>query len=358
MTPLLESHGLRKPPLHVPLFVSKPDLPLIKRTWDLLNLTTAPSVGASHSSSRHSTCSLNASVFQHILCGNILKYENNLRHQINTHSLVDYDNVHMLLLDLDIEAHEVALIRESYQTDSIVQLISLYVLHKQLEAASLVVDRFAKIHRRVWDISLFQYVIMGESLILLLIEILGRLQFPTETEAAWLRFWNGLLAHLLSRATDPTLDIPIINTSTSNNLGIDPAQALLSNLKINSQTTTSLFNRNSVAPTHARRMSMVSLDRQVSDDSSKSDLVLSLQDPDTDTSSVVTVHQLPEAEKHTIDAIEEHDDDDAYDYLNSFEETASPKKPARKKSLVLDPRLSRTLTKDKRASKADNCTIM
>ncbi|CUM53389.1 unnamed protein product [Debaryomyces tyrocola] len=149
-----------------------------------------------------------------------------------------------------------------------------------------------KICSRIWNFDVNHYNLIGEALVLTILEHVGRNEFSTELEFTWLKFYNKVSQLLQSEGEDSFFDLPVLEETPRS--------------RFTSDTTT------------------------LSTISPKS----SINFPDDD---IYSVRELPSVEQD-LDAFnllngideEEEEDDDSYDLINVFgysqPEIKSPKK--------------------------------
>lgn len=135
-----------------------------------------------------------------------------------------------------------------------------------------------KICSRIWNFDTSDYNLIGEALVLTILEQIGRDHFSPELELTWLKFYNKLSQLLQSEGEDPLFDLPVLEETPR--------------IRIPSDTTT----LSTISPTS------------------------SINFPDDD---IYSVRELPSVEQdldafNPLNGIEEEDDDDSYDLINVF----------------------------------------
>lgn len=244
--------------------------------------------------------------FQHKLCANILSYEAGFRQSHLSMTTVDSE--------IDLEAFDA--IKSTYQTESMIQLLTftIYNLSNINEAWYTTITKFARINSRIWEIGQFQYVIIGECLIQTILEQLGRTKFSCNTEIIWLQFLNQLIRLLIYRSQEPQFDIPIIqNYHTTQSSKHD--NDILHQLK-----HTKLTTFNDTHSTFMRSVRSKSISSFGDDGARSASSVLSLKLQDDESSSISTIEQSPRPvdTKRSLELSDSSNDDESYDYLNSF----------------------------------------
>lgn len=284
--------------------------------------------------------------FQYKLCANILKYEVNFRDQLKYSDKLFYNNTTMLSIDSEIEKEELETIKATYQTESMIQMLTftIYNLMNITESWYSTITKFARINSRIWDIGQFQYTIIGESMILTIIEHLGRAKFPSDLEAVWLKFFNKLMNVLLYRSQELMFDTPIIHNYHTTHISPKHESNFLHQLKLNRSTNLNklmtindtfnsrIYSHNS-QNSQDSMSSVNSISISSGDDSTRSgSSVLSLKLEDHETSSISTIEQSPKKPERKmsshstllndsdIEYTSSSNEDESYDYLNSFDD--------------------------------------
>lgn len=67
-----------------------------------------------------------------------------------------------------------------------------------------------KICSRIWNFDMNDYNVIGEALVLTILEQVGRDHFSPELELTWLKFYNKLSQLLQSEGEDPLFDLPVL----------------------------------------------------------------------------------------------------------------------------------------------------
>lgn len=244
--------------------------------------------------------------FQHKLCANILSYE----------ARIHQSHVSISAADSEIDLEALHTIKSTYQTESMIQLLTftIYNLTTIDEAWYTTITKFARINSRIWEIGQFQYVIIGECIIQTILEQLGRTRFSCNTEIIWLQFLNKLISLLVHRSLEPQFDIPMIqNYHTTQSSKHD--NDFLHQLK-----HTKLTTFDDTHSTHMRSVRSQSISSLGDDGSRSASSVLSLKLQDDESSSISTIEQSPRPidTKRSLDLSDSSNDDESYDYLNSF----------------------------------------
>lgn len=149
-----------------------------------------------------------------------------------------------------------------------------------------------KICSRIWNFDVSHYTLIGEALVLTILEQVGRDQFSPQLELTWLKFYNKLSQLLQSEGEDPFFDLPVLEETPRNRFPSD-------------STTLSTISPKS-----------------------------SINFPDDD---IYSVRELPSVEQdldafNLLNEIDEEEADGSYDLINAFghdqPEIKSPKKKA------------------------------
>mmetsp|Transcript_7406 Transcript_7406/g.9183 ORF Transcript_7406/g.9183 Transcript_7406/m.9183 type:complete len:337 (+) Transcript_7406:300-1310(+) len=166
-----------------------------------------------------------------------------------------------------------------YHLPDLIRLISniIYDLENIHNNASGVIAT-AKICSRVWNYELSHCKLVGEALILTILDQVGRNRFSTELEYTWLKFYNILSNLLQTEGEDPFFDFPILEETSRSRF---PSDTL---------TLSTISPRSSI------------------------------NFPDDD---IYSIRELPSVDQdlggfNLLNGIDEEDEDDSYDLINVF----------------------------------------
>lgn len=136
--------------------------------------------------------------FHYQLCGNIRRFEQRT---------ASGDTV---LADPDIGLDDMRVVATTYQITEMVGLVGLVLAtfssigSSGAGTVSYMVTKVSKTNARMWGFSATHYVILGESLVATMVEMLGRTRFSTAVEICWIDFYNRLARIVLERGKDPS----------------------------------------------------------------------------------------------------------------------------------------------------------
>lgn len=154
------------------------DADVLRSAWDALNVHTFE--------------------FHYQLCGNIRKFEE------------EPTSVATVLADPDIGYEDMRIVATTYQVTEMVNLVGLVLATFSSSGCSgagtvsHMVAKTSKINSRLWGFGVKHYVILGESLVATMVEILGRSRFSTAIEVRWIDFYNRFASIVLERGRDPS----------------------------------------------------------------------------------------------------------------------------------------------------------
>lgn len=183
-----------------------------------------------------------------------------------------------------IETDKFDIVRYDYQLAAILQLLSFIICNLgTLSCYSSIILDLSHISSRIWNFDANHYNIVGEALVLTILEKVGRERFSPEVEFVWLKFYNRLATLLISQGQEPSFDLPIMEDMSEGRL--DSILTMTS-----ASTRSSLF---------------------------ADEDIYSIRIPQEDK---LPIYQKP-SEFETQDLVkirEDEDEDDSYDLLNAF----------------------------------------
>lgn len=233
--------------------------------------------------------------FQFKLCGNIKRYE-----ALSKNSSESINNLNLLNVEADLDKYEFHILKNGYQTDTLVELITCIILNlnKTSEAIFDVLSRLSKINSRIWNMDNFKYKSLGECLNITILETLGRKTYSVEFEHVWIHFFNKLIDLILWSSNELSLHIPqvVIDSNTIRKTPyLNPHSPLRSTKIVVKSNPSNNDDDYSVRylSNYTTNVDLKFHTHSISDDSTKSsNSILSLHTHD-DTSSFSTLDQSP-----------------------------------------------------------------